>query len=76
MRLLTHELKAKGVTVEMKQSDEVGLARQALVKKLDRWQALPKLEQKTKIYGFLGRRGFDADTIRRVIDEVVLRKVQ
>lgn len=75
-RFLTQELKAKGVTVEIKQSDEVGLARQALAKKLDRWQALPKLEQKKKIYGFLGRRGFDSEVIRHVIDEVVGGRVQ
>lgn len=66
-RLISQELKAKGITVEINQSDEVGLARQALAKKLERWRALPKLEQKKKIYGFLGRRGFDGDTIHRVI---------
>ncbi|MDP1721878.1 MAG: regulatory protein RecX [Candidatus Gottesmanbacteria bacterium] len=75
-RLILQELKAKGVAVEIKQPDEVGLARQALAKKLERWQTLPKIEQKKKIYGFLGRRGFDADTIRRVIDEVVGGRVQ
>ncbi len=75
-RLLSQELKAKGITAEIKQSDEFGLARQALAKKVARWQSLPKLEQKKKIYGFLGRRGFDGEVIGRVIDEVVAGKVQ
>lgn len=75
-RLLTRELNAKGVSVEIKQSDEVGLAGTALSKKLALWGKLPKLEQKKKIYGFLGRRGFTSDTIHRVIDELVSGNVQ
>ncbi len=46
---------------------ESALAKRAVEKKLPLWQKLPKLEQKKKIYGFLGRRGFDAETIHRVI---------
>ncbi|MBI3342734.1 regulatory protein RecX [Candidatus Gottesmanbacteria bacterium] len=52
--------------------DEVVLARRAVERKLPLWNKLPKLEQKRKLYGFLGRRGFDSDTIQRVIlDSVV-----
>ncbi|MBI5620487.1 RecX family transcriptional regulator [Candidatus Gottesmanbacteria bacterium] len=58
------------------QDTQEGLARKALEKKLSLWDKLPKLEQKKKIYGFLGRRGFDGEVIGRVIDEVVARKVQ
>lgn len=86
MRLITQELKAKGVPDdliktlfvkrrdqsscgrnEIDTDDELALAKRALEKKIPQWRRLSKLEQKKKIYGFLGRRGFDSDTIRRVI---------
>lgn len=75
-RLIVQELKAKGIKVKDFHLNEIALSRRAVAKKLPLWQALPKLEQKKKIYGFLGRRGFDADTISHVIDEVVMGKVQ
>lgn len=75
-RLIADELKAKGISLEVNTHDDVALAKQAIAKKLFRWQKLPKLEQKKKLYGFLGRRGFDGDTIHRVIDEVVNGQVQ
>lgn len=69
-RLITRELKEKGISWEGNTGDEMVLAKRAIEKKLPLWQKLPKLEQKKKIYGFLGRRGFDGETIHRVIDEV------
>src|SRR3989344_531219 len=75
-RLIAQELKAKGVEVKDLHLDEVDLARKALTKKLPLWHKLPKLEQKKKIYGFLGRRGFDTETIHRVIEEVVYGEVK
>lgn len=75
-RLLTRELKAKGVTVTDVPIDERALARHALAKKLPLWQKLPKPEQKKKIYGFLGRRGFSTDVIYRLIDEVTRGRVE
>lgn len=75
-RLISQELKAKGVTIEISPSDEVELARRAVAKKLLLWQKLPKLEQKKKIYGFLGRRGFTGDTIHRVIDGVLDNEIE
>ncbi len=71
VRLIAQELKAKGIEVKNFHLDEFSLARRAVAKKLPLWQKLSKLEQKKKIYGFLGRRGFDADTIHRVIDGVL-----
>lgn len=56
--------------------DEVTLARRAIAKKVPLWQKLPKLEQKKKIYGFLGRRGFDTETIYCVVDEVARGEVE
>lgn len=75
-RFIAHELKAKGISLEIDTHDEVTLAKRAIEKKLPLWQKLPKLEQKKKIYGFLGRRGFDGETVHRVIDEVVKGRVQ
>lgn len=69
-RFITQELKVKGIDARDLNLDEDVLARRAVEKKLLFWQKLPKLEQKKKIYGYLGRRGFDAGTIHRVIDGV------
>lgn len=86
IRIITQELKAKGIRRETledvvcqshpdrdqndKQLSEVDLARRAVQKKLAMWQRLPLLEQKKKIYAFLGRRGFDGETISSVIDDI------
>lgn len=56
---------------EIGTDDELALAKRALEKKIPQWRRLSKLEQKKKIYGFLGRRGFDGETIHRVIDGVL-----
>ncbi len=71
-RLIAHELKAKGVGLDDVNIavDEVEAARQAVQKKLSLWEKLPSLEQKKKIYAFLGRRGFDGETIGSIIDEI------
>ncbi len=47
---------------------EEELATRAIQKKREVWKRLPKLEQKKKIYDFLGRRGFTYGTIGRIID--------
>lgn len=75
-RLLAWELKAKGISLEIVPQDEVASARRAIAKKLPLWQKLSPLERKKKIYGFLGRRGFDGDTIRHIIDEVARGEVE
>ena len=79
--LVTQELKAKGVSREIivelientRESGgrELALAKKALEKKLMLWRRLPAVGQKKKIYAFLGRRGFAADTVFRVVDEVL-----
>ena len=71
MRLIAQELKVKGIDARDLNLDEDVLARHAVEKKLLLWQKLPKLEQKKKIYGFLGRRGFSYTTIASVIDEML-----
>jgi regulatory protein len=76
-RFVENELKTKGVAPEIitqviedeTEISQKDLARTAVAKKLTLWSKLPVLERKNKIYGFLGRQGFDSDTIRTVIDE-------
>lgn len=55
---------------------EMDLAKKAIERKLRLWQKLPRLAFKQKVYGFLSRRGFTGDTVRRIIDEVVRGEVQ
>ena len=76
MRLIAQELKDKGIEVRDLKLDEDVLARQVVAKKLPLWKKLPPFERKKKIYGFLGRRGFTGDTIRRIIDEVMRGEVE
>jgi regulatory protein len=72
MRLIKRELKKKGIETEaIEEMPEDDFARRAIQKKIEIWKRLPKLEQKKKIYDFLGMRGFSFDTIRRVIDSAV-----
>jgi regulatory protein len=73
-RLIKMELKAKGVpeaviaSVLAPRGSEslLAAARKAVARKLPVWAKLPVLERKKKIYDYLGRRGFDSDTISRV----------
>ena len=85
-RMLILELSQKGVKKELAEEvfssiegpvdTEVELAKKALTHKLDRWRALPKFDQKKKLYDFLGRRGFAFDTIRVVVDDILGNTVQ
>jgi SOS response regulatory protein OraA/RecX len=82
MRTIRRELLGKGIDkallaqcIEAHTSlpdtvSEKNLARVAVQKKLRLWHTLPILEKKKKIYGFLGRRGFDGQTIAKIIDEI------
>ncbi|MBI5619346.1 regulatory protein RecX [Candidatus Gottesmanbacteria bacterium] len=53
---------------------EKELASNAVRKKLDLWQKLPSLVKKKRIYDFLSRRGFAADTIGSIIDELMQKE--
>lgn len=46
------------------------LALRAIEKRFVRWQKLPLMEKKQKIYAYLARRGFTPGTITSVIDEL------
>lgn len=77
-RVIKLELKAKGVSegviasVLAPRGSESLLkaARDAVARKMPLWSKLPVLERKKKLYGYLGRRGFDGETIGKLIDEV------
>ena len=86
IRIIKRELIAKGVerqTIEKisgtvsqplpgvaADNPEYKIALRAVGSKLRIWHKLPKTELKKKVYGFLGRRGFDNDTVFAVIDEI------
>lgn len=80
-RLLKQELLSKGVDrkiieEQMPQTDQKELAKKTLKKIQERLKKLPILEQKKKIYNYLGQRGFDSETIVTVIDDIVDNRVQ
>ena len=81
IRFIKQELIQKGIDKglieeafskeQLSKTSETDNARKAIEKKLFFWTKLPRLEFKKKVYGFLGRRGFSEDTIRKIVDEVV-----
>ncbi len=80
--LLARELYQKGIsrelieqTLQKSSGDEMEAARIIVGKKLKLFARLPKLEQKKKLYGFLGRRGFPSEVISRVVDEITSKGV-
>ncbi|MEK7592763.1 MAG: regulatory protein RecX [Patescibacteria group bacterium] len=78
---IVRELKSKGVSSDIigeslqKQSSEAksekDLAREVAVKIVGRYQGLPFLEKKRKLFGVLGRRGFSFSVISSVVDDLV-----
>lgn len=70
------ELRAKGVPEAVTDSvlasrgsvSLLAAAKQAVEKKMPLWTKLPTLARKKKLYDYLGRRGFDFETIRKLID--------
>lgn len=76
-RFIKMELKAKGVpeaiivSVLASRGSQslVAAAKQAIAKKQAVWAKLSPLARKKKMYDYLGRRGFDFETIRKLIDE-------
>ncbi len=80
-RLVILELGAKGVSQPVAEAafsslndtftDPIEAAKDVLMKKLRLWRSLDIQTQKKKSYDFLYRRGYDADTIGRVVDDLV-----
>lgn len=78
-RVIKMELKQKGISDELITNykllitNEVELAKKALEKKVSSYRYLPRQEAYRKLSQFLARRGFDWETIKKAVDEV-LRK--
>lgn len=79
-RLLRMELLKKGIPKDLMaqlfddsvfEETEIDLARRIIQKKLKSMKSLPDLELKQKLYGFLARRGFDWEIIKKVVDETL-----
>lgn len=75
-RFIARELQQKGIPKEIYAEklaigNEIAKAQAVIAKKAQRLQKLPVLEQKKKIYGLLGSRGFSSETISRIIDEFI-----
>lgn len=75
-RGLSHELRQKGVAREiiddlLTNLDEDASAWAAVEGKLDRWRSLEPEVFRKKITGFLSRRGFGYDTIRKVCQKAL-----
>jgi regulatory protein len=76
-RVIELELRGKGVSsaiiakslASRGSQSLLDAAKQAVAKKLPVWAKLPLMERKKKLYDYLGRRGFDSETIRKLIDE-------
>lgn len=84
-RLIKNELRHKGIDAEIIEEVQTALsgidqshtelhrARAAIQKKLRLWKQLPVIEQKKKLFGFLGSRGFSSEICYTLVDEM-LRK--
>ena len=75
-RALRYELRQKGISdaiieASLDEVDELAAARTVAWKKVGRFAALPQREFRQKMYGLLARRGFDSETIRTVIQELI-----
>ncbi len=75
---LRFELLNKGVSESLvdkvlgslfEEVDEARLARDCAEKKMPAWKGLPVQTVKRRLAGFLGRKGFDADTVYRTVKE-------
>ncbi len=77
--LLTHELVDKGidretaeqVVAEVNAEDEAKLALEIAQKRAKHYKRLPIQAAKRRLHGYLARRGFESETIRQIIEQVL-----
>lgn len=78
--LLTRELREKGVSQEIIETllltagvvkSDLSLAREAIAKRIVKYRELPRQEIYQKVGGFLARRGFNWETSKRAIDDLL-----
>lgn len=80
IRVIKMELKQKGISDELITSyqllitNQLELAKKALEKKVKSYRNLPREKAYRKLSQFLLRRGFDWDTVKEVIDEVLKKE--
>ncbi len=78
-RVLKMELKQKGIAREIIENSVFGQdiegAKKLLVKKFDRYKDFNRDQIYQKLGGFLARRGYDWDTIKKAIDEGIGKRV-
>lgn len=85
LRVIKMELKQKGIDRELVDEilqnsedlvhDELEMARKLVEKKIDKLRNLDRQKIYQKLGGFLSRRGFDYDTIKKAIDEMLTKEV-
>ena len=78
--LLTRELKEKGIKNEIIETifqgdhtvgSDLQMAKNAVGKRIERYRDLPRQEVYQKIGGFLARRGFNWETSKQAIDDLL-----
>ncbi len=80
IRVIKMELKQKGISDELITNyqllitDQLELAKKALEKKVSTYRNLPREKAYRKLSQFLLRRGFDWETVKDVIDEVLKKE--
>jgi len=77
-RVIEMELKQKGISGETIDNlpltiDDLENAKKLLEKKVERYKNLERDEIYKKLGGFLARKGFDWDTIKKAIDEEIAK---
>lgn len=77
---LRHELANRGIEESLldrvldevfSNVSEMDLARECAEKKMMVWKGLPEQTVKRRLAGFLGRKGFNAETVYRTVNELV-----
>lgn len=84
LRLIKLELRQKGISQDTTEkvindlrftiNDDLEQAKELIKKRIERFRNLSKQEIYQKLGGFLARRGFDWETIKQVIDELIFKE--
>ncbi len=84
-KMLTFELKQKGISQDISDSviqnsefriqNDLEQAKKLVEKKIEKYKGLSRQEIFQKLGGFLARRGFDYDTIKASIDDILKKEV-
>ena len=74
---LRYELRQKGISEEiiedaLKCYNEQAAAWDAIAPKIEKWQKLPAMEFRRKVYNFLKQRGFSGSTIRTMCEQALI----